>query len=165
MTTTHTMCVAAGMLLACVSAHAQPSPQPAAVLDSYIAAVHAGDMAAVRALIAPDVERSDFPGCTPAMDNPSCLAHYVDATVVRPQARLSVLSTEVDGDRVSALLEVRSELYRRAGVERIVGRDVLRVTDGQIRSFRFVPDYSDAPTAVFFGTLGIGPRASQAPAK
>jgi hypothetical protein len=165
MTTTHTMCVAAGLLLACVNAQAQPSPQPAAVLDSYIAAVHAGDMAAVRALIAPEVERSDFPGCTPSMDNPSCLAHYIDATVVRPQARLSLLSTEVDGDRVSALLEVRSELYRRAGVERIVGRDVLRVTDGQIRSFRFVPDFSDAPTAVFFGTLGIGPRASQAPAK
>eukprot|EP01034_Spumella_vulgaris_P005262 gene5262-6718_t len=113
------MCVAAGLLLACVSAQAQPSPQPTEVLDRYIAAVHAGDMAAVRALIAPEVERSDFPGCTPAMDNPSCLAHYIDATVVRPQARLSVLSTEVDGDRVSALLEVRSELYRRAGVERI----------------------------------------------
>jgi len=165
MTTTHTMCVAAGLLLACVCAQAEPSPQPTEVLDRYIAAVHAGDMAAVRALIAPEVERSDFPGCTPAMDNSSCLAHYIDATVVRPQARLSVLSTEVDGDRVSALLEVRSELYRRAGVERIVGRDVLRVTDGRIQSFRFVPDFSDAPTAVFFGTLGIGPRASQAPAK
>ena len=165
MTTTHKMCVAAGMLLALFSAQAQPRTQPTEVLDRYIAAVHAGDMAAVRALIAPDVERSDFPGCTPSMDNPTCLAHYIDATVVRPQARLSVLSTEVDGDRVSALLEVRSELYRHAGVERIVGRDVLRVSDGRIQSFRFVPDFSDAPTAVFFGTLGIGPRASQAPAK
>lgn len=141
--------------------------QPAAteVLDRYIAAVHAQDMSAVRTLIAPDVERSDFPGCQPSMDNPTCLAHYIEATVVVPQARLKVLRTEVDSDRISALLEVRSPLYQRAGAERIVGQDVLRVSGGLIRSFRFIPDFSDAPTANFFGTVGIGPRASQSLSK
>ena len=149
----------------CAASGASAQPSPAQVLDRYIAAVHAQDMAAVKTLIAPDVQRSDFPGCQPAMDNPACLAHYIQATVVGPKAELKVLRTEVEGEQISALLEVRSALYRRAGADRIMGHDVLRVSDGLIRSFRFVPDFSDASTAMFFGTLGIGPRAPQPPSK
>lgn len=136
-----------------------PSASPAAVFDRYVAAVHTVDMSAVRALISPEVERSDFVGCRPAMDNATCLAHYIEATVVAPQARITELRRRVDGDTVSADLEVRSPLYTKTGVERIVGRDIVRVRDGRIVAFRFVPDFSDDATAVFFGTLGIGPRA------
>lgn len=138
-----------------------PPVSPSAVFDRYVAAVHAADMAAVRALISPDVERSDFAGCRPEMDNAACLAHYVESTVVAPRARLSELRRRVDGDTVSADLEVRSPLYTKAGVERIVGRDVVRVRDGRIVAFRFVPDFGDDATAKFFGTLGIGPRAAR----
>jgi SnoaL-like domain len=134
---------------------------PDAVFDRYVAAVHAGDMATVRTLIAPDVERSDFVGCRPEMDNPACLAHYIEATVIKPQARLTVVRRQLDGDTVTAALEVRSPLYTKAGAERIVGRDIVRVRNGLIHGFRFVPDFSDEPTAVFFGTLGIGPRAAR----
>jgi hypothetical protein len=140
---------------------AGPADSPAAVFDRYVAAVHAGDMAAVRALISPDVERSDFVGCRPDMDNPACLAHYIEATVVRPQARLTVVNQQLDGDTVTAALEVRSPLYTKAGAERIVGKDIVRVRSGLIQGFRFVPDFSDEPTAVFFGSLGIGPRAQR----
>lgn len=138
---------------------------PDAVFDRYVAAVHAGDMAQVRALIAPDVERSDFAGCRPEMDNPACLAYYIEATVIRPKAQLTEVRRQLDGDTVTAGLEVRSPLYTKAGVERIVGLDVVRVRNGLIQAFRFVPDFSDAPTAVFFGTLGIGPRAAVPSAK
>jgi SnoaL-like domain len=147
------------MYMACSTAGAQGAPSPAVVFDRYVAAVHAADMTAVRALISADVERSDFAGCRPEMDNPSCLAHYIETTVVKPGARITELSRRVEGDTVTAELEVRSPLYARAGAERIVGRDIVRVRDGRIVSFRFVPDFSDQPTAIFFGTLGIGPRA------
>jgi hypothetical protein len=73
-------------------------PSPDQVFDRYVAAVHAGDMDTVRSLIAPDVERSDFVGCSPAMDNASCLAHYLDVTVVEPKARLTVVRKVVEGD-------------------------------------------------------------------
>ncbi|MBL8303969.1 MAG: nuclear transport factor 2 family protein [Ideonella sp.] len=142
-------------------AHAADTPE--AVFDRYVAAVHAGDMAGIRALISPRVERSDFPGCRPEMDNPACLAHYIEATVVGPKARLTVLGRRTDQDTVTAELEVRSALYTSRGVERIVGRDIVRVRDGLIDGFRFVPDFTDEPTAVFFATLGIGPRAARAP--
>jgi hypothetical protein len=138
---------------------------PDTVFDRYVAAVHAGDMVAVRTLIAPDVERSDFVGCRPEMDNPTCLAHYIEATVVRPKAQLTVVRRRLDGDTVTADLEVRSPLYTQAGAERILGQDIVRVRNGLIHGFRFVPNFGDEPTAVFFGTLGIGPRASKTPPK
>lgn len=155
-----TLAVAAS-LAGCAPPAPAPSPSPSAVFDRYVNAVHAGDMTTVRSLIATDVERSDFPGCRPEMDNATCLAHYIEATVVKPGARMTERRRSVDGDTVTAELEVRSPLYTRAGAERIVGRDVLRVRDGLIRSFRFIPDFSDEPTAVFFGSIGIGPRATK----
>jgi len=144
---------------------AMASDLPDAVFDRYVDAVHAADMAAVRAMISPDVERSDFAGCKPEMDNPTCLAHYVETTVVKPRARMTELSRSVEGDTIVADLEVRSPLYTQAGVERILGRDIVRVRDGRIVAFRFVPDFSDEPTAIFFGTLGIGPRAARPASK
>lgn len=161
--TSHSMLLtltAAASLAGCAASDPAPIPSPAAVFDRYVSAVHAGDMAAVRTLIAVDVERSDFPGCRPEMGNAACLALYIEATVVKPGATITERRRSVDGDTVTADLEVRSPLYARAGAERIVGRDVLRVRDGLIRSFRFIPDFADEPTAVFFGSIGIGPRAT-----
>jgi SnoaL-like domain len=157
-------CLASVTLMASAPV-ARASDVPDSVFDRYVAAVHAGDMATVRALIAPDVERSDFVGCRPEMDNPACLAHYIEATVVKPQAKLTVVKRRTDGDTVMADLEVRSPLYTKAGAERIVGQDIVRVRNGLIHGFRFVPDFRDEPTAVFFGSLGIGPRAAQSPSQ
>lgn len=154
-----------GLSIVASASGAGAAESPDAVFDRYVTAVHAGDMATVRALIAPDVERSDFVGCRPEMDNPACLAHYIEATVVKPQAKLTVVKRHTDGDTVTADLEVRSPLYTQAGAERIVGQDIVRVRNGLIQSFRFVPNFRDEPTAVFFGTLGIGPRAAKTPSK
>lgn len=150
-----------GLAVVLALPQARAADTPEAVFDRYVVAVHAADMNAVRALIAPDVERSDFPGCRAEMDNAACLAHYIEATVVRPKARLAERSRRVDGDTVNVVVEVRSALYTKAGVERIVGRDIVQVRGGLIRAFRFVPDFADEPTATFFATLGIGPRAAQ----
>lgn len=154
-----------GLSIVASASGAGAAESPDAVFDRYVAAVHAGDMAAVRALIAPDVERSDFVGCRPEMDNPACLAHYIEATVVKPQAKLTLVKRRTAGDTVTADLEVRSPLYTQAGAERILGQDIVRVRNGLIHGFRFVPDFRDEPTAVFFGTLGIGPRAAKTPSK
>ncbi|HSV46225.1 MAG TPA: nuclear transport factor 2 family protein [Ramlibacter sp.] len=149
----------AGTSVACAA------ESPDAVFDRYVAAVHAGDMATVRALIAPDVERSDYVGCRPEMNNPACLAHYIETTVVLSKAQLTLLGRQLEGDTVSARLEVRSPWHSKAGIDRIVGVDIVRVRNGLIHGFRFVPDFSDESTAIFFGTLGIGPRASKTPSK
>ena len=87
--------MASPLLAASALVHAAAPAEPQAVFDRYVQAVHVADMGAVRALIAPDVERSDYPACTAPMDNPTCLALYIDQTVVQPRARLAVLSVEV----------------------------------------------------------------------
>lgn len=137
------------------------SPSPTDVFERYVNAANNGDMTSIASLIAPDVERSDFIGCTAEMDNPSCLLHYIKSTVVDPKSRIHVTRIELSGDVVDASLELRGELTKRAGVERILGRDVVRVEDGRIKAFHFIPDFTDESTAVFFGSLGIGPRASK----
>ena len=149
---------APALLAAAAFAQAAAPDGPQAVFDRYVQAVHAADMPAVRALIAPDVERSDYVGCTPEMDNPTCLAFYIEQTVVRPRARIRVISLDTRGDELHARLDVRSELYRRAGAERIVGVDALRIADGQIHAFRFIPDFNDEDTASFFASIGIRPQ-------
>jgi hypothetical protein len=141
------------------SVHAADTPEM--IFDRYVSAVHAGDMGAIRSLISPQVERSDFPGCRPEMSNPDCLAHYIEATVVAPKARITVVNRLTSGATLTAFIEVRSDLYTKNGVERILGRDIVRSSSGLIDAFRFVPDFSDESTATFFGTLGIGPRAKK----
>ena len=151
----------ATMVLAAGGGSAYAGVSASDVFERYVSAANAGDMAAVKALISPEVERSDFVGCRPEMDNPSCLAHYIQATIVDPKGRLTVLRRTNEGNTVTAWLEVRSEASRRVGVERIVGRDIVRVENGLIKSFHFVPDFGDEATATFFGSLGIGPRATK----
>jgi len=140
-----------------VAAVAQTAPDQ--VFQQYLVAVKANDKAAVEALIADDVERSDFPACRPEMSNKQCLSLYIDATVLRQAGEITVLRTQVEGDTVRATLELRSALTRRAGVERAVGIDEVRVRQGRIVAFRFVPDFADEPTRRFFASLGIGPGA------
>lgn len=126
---------------------------PASFFARYVAAANTGNLAEIRDMISPDVERSDFVGCSPDMDNATCLLHYIQTTIIAPRAHITVLGQTVQGSEVDAQLEVRSALYSQAGSERILGRDVVRVSDGKIVSFRFVPDFSDEPTSRFFSTL------------
>lgn len=138
-------------------AAAQTSPEQ--VFQQYLAAVKVHDKTAVEALIADDVERSDFPACRPEMSNKQCLSLYIDATVLSQAGEITVRRTQVEGDTVRATLELRSALTRRAGVERALGTDEVRVRQGRIVAFRFVPDFADEPTRRFFASLGIGPGA------
>lgn len=142
---------------ACRIAMAQSGPLE--TFQRYVRAANAADMQSVGALISAHVERSDFVGCTPAMDNKACLAHYIRTTVVDAHGHLNEVSTELHGDTVQARVELRSALTAKVGVERVVGTDIVRVADGQIVAFRFAPDFNDDQTVAFFAALGIGPGA------
>lgn len=142
-----------------IAAGAHGKPGPDAIVERYVTAVNGGDMATIRTLIAEEVGRSDFVGCTAAMSNKDCLAFYIDTTVVGQHGVIKVMHSERHGDEVHARLELRTDGTHRAGVERAIGTDVVKVRDGKIVSFRFVPDFDDEQTATFFGSLGIGPRA------
>jgi ketosteroid isomerase-like protein len=131
------------------------------VFDRYVAAAHAADLNAIRTLIADDVVRPDFPACTPAMSNKDCLTLFIDATMVGQHGRLKLLRSEVRGDTVHASVEYRSDLVRKAGVERALGTDIVQVRNGLITAFQFVPDFTDEQTTIFFATRGIVPHTQK----
>jgi ketosteroid isomerase-like protein len=136
-----------------------PADPPQHVFDRYVAATDAADLSAVRALIADDVARPDFPACTPAMSNKDCLTLFVEATMVGQHGHLKLLRSEVRGDTVHASVEYRSDLVRKAGVERALGTDIMQVRNGLITAFQFVPDFTDEQTTTFFATRGVVPPA------
>lgn len=130
---------------------------PSAVFDRYLEAVHSRDMDGVLALVSDDVARVNYPGCTDEMDNKACLGTYVKQAVVDAAGKITVRSLEVSGDTVFAKLELRSDLTRRAGVDRALGTDRVRVLENRIIEFAFIPDFADEQTVAFFGSLGIHP--------
>jgi uncharacterized membrane protein YvbJ len=140
---------------------AQAQSAPNTVFERYVQAVNAGDMGDVRNLISDDVARSDFVGCRIEMSNKDCLVFYIATTVVNEHGRITVVRSEQHGDEVHAELILSSDAIRRAGVERTIGTDVVRVRTGRIVSFHFVPNFTDSQTATFFATLGIGPFANK----
>jgi hypothetical protein len=145
----------------CAAAPAAP-PTPLQTFERYVTALHAYDMPTIRSLLSDRIERPSYPGCTAAMNNKDCTAYYIENTMAAQQGRIKQLGSEQRGDILANRVEISSNLTRRAGVQRSVGEVQVRVEQGQFTKFGFVPDFRDEQTAVFFGTLGIGPRAAAA---
>ncbi len=123
---------------------------PLAVARAYIAAVNAGDMAAVDALIASEARRPPRNFCQPDMPDRDCLLSYLKATVVTQHTTLLPVKTSVVADTVKVRLEVRNDLTRAAHVDRFTGADQITVRGGKIVDFAFVPNEHDAQTVKFF---------------
>ena len=136
-------------------------PSADVVFKHYVDAIHAQDMRSIRALIAEDVKRSDYIKCTKEMDNLTCLSTYIEDTIVKPGAQISILSSEVQGDQLTASVEIRSPLYQQvAAAERIVGIEKIQVKNGKIYDLHFIPDFKDEATARFFSRIGVKPKTS-----
>ena len=138
----------AGLVPLAASAQATDA---AALFARYVQVVNAGDKAGLRALIAEDVERSPYRGCTAAMSNRDCLVAYIANTVLDRHGHIKPTeSFGVDGDTIYAGLELRSDNIRAAGVERAFGIDKIRFKNNQIMSLAFLPNLQDAQTKAYF---------------
>lgn len=130
---------------------------PLALFAQYVRSVEAGDDDAVVGLLSDDPMRPTYPACTADMSNKACLAMYLRDTVVTQHTTFVEKSVELAGNTVNASLEVRSDLTRTLGIDRLLGVDQVAVTDNRIVSFQFVANFSDDQTARFFAALGIKP--------
>lgn len=138
-----------------------PAATADVVFKHYVDAIHAQDMQSIRALIAEDVQRSDYVKCTAEMDNLTCLTTYIEDTIVKPGAKISILSSKVDGDLLTATVEIRSPLYQQvAAAERIVGIEKIQVKNGKIYDLHFIPDFKDQATARFFSRIGVASKST-----
>jgi hypothetical protein len=123
----------------------------AALFARYVQVVNAGDKSGLRALISEDVERSPYRGCTAAMSNRDCLIAYIANTVLDRHGHIKPTdSYGVDGDTIYAGLELRSDVIRAAGVERVFGIDKIKIKNNQITGLAFLPNLQDAQTRTYF---------------
>ena len=126
---------------------AQTANDPARVFAQYVLAVNAGDKAALRELIADDVERHTYSACTAAMSNRDCLVFYITYTVLDRHGNITPTeSFGVDGDTAFGGLVLRSDGIRNAGAERAVGIDKIKTRNNKIIGLVFLPNLQDAQT-------------------
>ena len=136
--------------LALIACRAAAAENPAAAFRAYSDAVNAGDIDALKPLLSPAMSRPPLARCPPAQSGHDCMIGYITETVIQRHGRLATLAVAVTGDTAFATVELRNDMTRTAGIDRIRGTDRVRVKDGLIVAFAFLPDPHDSQTATFF---------------
>jgi ketosteroid isomerase-like protein len=139
------------VLVSAAGVAAQATDAPS-VVQRFLEARNAGNVAGTMALVADDVRFVGGPFCTP--DKPCIGKDAVRQNVVdnfipgHTQATI-VGTPQVSGDQVKARAEQTADLSREAGVDRFIVNLTLGVRDGKITSYVGIPDASDPQTARF----------------
>lgn len=139
--------LASACVLAAVAAVAQAQQaknDPAATLQRYLDAVNSADRAALMDLVSDDLAPFKFGACTPDMSAKACFGTFVTATILKRHGSLVSPSAKVHGDVIDAVIEVRHDGTRAAGVPRMIGVDKITVKNNKIVSFDFIQDPNDA---------------------
>jgi limonene-1,2-epoxide hydrolase len=149
-----------------VAAQAAQATDPLAVLQRFVAARNAGDVAGAMALVADDIRFVGGPVCTPEQP---CLGRDVAQRDVVEQfistfhAHLTIIGTpQVTGNQVLIRTEVTDDRSRAAGVDRLVANLTVEVRDGKIVRWVSLPDASDPQTATFLASPPAQPAAPPA---
>lgn len=124
---------------------------PVAVFTQYVKLVNAGDIDGVMELFDDGVVTSELvAGMYPGGRHVDALRRYIHETIIEAHGVLTTVRVATSGDWVYGVLEVRSDMVKNVGVERLVGIDELEVKGNRITSFRFLPNVLDAQTQKFF---------------
>ena len=112
------------------------SDDPGAVIDSYIAAVNAGDLEAILDLYADEAVHIFLP--TPDGSAGVCLGKaqfrmwYEQSLANRDRVELEDGTLAVDGNQATFLTRISSEPWRKVGLEALEAKADLVVIDGRI---------------------------------
>ena len=131
------------------------SQQAATVVQRFFEARNRYDVEATLALVTDDFRFVGGPNCTPAspcLGREGLRAHLQTFTATRAQVTI-VGAPQVSGTTVVVRYELRDELTRRAGVERMVATATIEVRGNQLASHVGVPDASDPQTAQYLAFL------------
>jgi hypothetical protein len=138
-------------LFSVAGASAQPT-DPFSVLQRFLDARNAGDVAGAMALVADDIYQVGGPACTLAQPcvgrdavQRDIVEHYIPG-----HAHVTIVgSPQVSGSEVKVRVETTSDLARAAGVDRWVLNLTAEVRDGKIVRSVGLLDPSDPQTATF----------------
>lgn len=131
---------------------------PDDVFREFVEAINAGDRDAAEALLAADATWERGGQCPPGQ----CMGlERLGQEIERDIANhheMKIVSAEVSGDTVTARVELRTDMTRAAGVERIIHIFTATVEDGKIVALRVEIDRSDPETAQFTRQGRQGPQ-------
>ncbi len=136
-----------GTVAGSISALAQGDPLSAA--RRYVEAVNSGDVTAIVALFTDDATVAHGRICTPPCVGDLGAVRRQYEQDVASAIKLTIVDSQVSGNTVSIRIELRGIPMRAAGVDRIVGTDVIEVRGDKIASLRYTSDVTDPQTAKF----------------
>ncbi len=135
-------------LLAFITAVSAQSTDPVTVVQRYYEARNRGDVAEAMSAIAPEATYNTGP-CTPQCVGAADIQKREVENGIAGGNQYTVLTATLSGMRVTVRVEIRSNLGRRAGVERFINDVTAEVQDGKIVAYSGVLDVSDPQTATF----------------
>lgn len=145
--------VSALVLVALLSAVPAVAAQddPVTVVQRFFDARNRYDVAGTLALVTDDIRFVGGPQCTPASPCLGAAAFRAELqNYIADRAQVTIVGTpQVSGTTVWTRTEARADVFRAAGVDRIVNDVTLEVRDGKLASHVGVPDASDPQTAQY----------------
>jgi len=135
-------------LLAFITAVSAQSTDPVTVVQRYYEARNRGNVAEAMSAIAPEATYNTGP-CTPQCVGAADIQKREVENGIAGGNQYTVLTATLSGMRVTVRIEIRSNLGRRAGVERFINDVTAEVQDGKIVAYSGVLDVSDPQTATF----------------
>ena len=147
-------------LSAAFTAPALAQTDPVGVFRQAIDARNRGDLAGTMAEFADDAVRQDGT-CPTGCVGAEAIAQSVEQNFAE-HFQATVLDARADGDLVTALTELRSDVFRARGAERVISSYTVELRGGKIVRWASSLDTSDPQTAAF---LALQRQPAPAPAQ
>ena len=137
-------------------ARAAQNAEPITQIDSLQSAINRGDVEAALGLYRDDSRVTGGPQCTPV--NP-CIgrdqvrARFLEA-IVAQRLQIRTLATQGTHETMTIRNELRSDLFRERGFERLIAWTEFQLREGLIASQSIQFDLTDPASAAYFAKWG-----------
>lgn len=141
-------------------ARAAQNAEPITQIDSLQSAINRGDVEAALGLYRDDSRVTGGPQCTPV--NP-CIgrdqvrARFLEA-IVAQRLQIRTLATQGTHETMTIRNELRSDLFRERGFERLIAWTEFQLREGLIASQSIQFDLTDPASAAYFAKWGSPAR-------
>lgn len=122
------------------------------VYTSFVNAINAGDAIKALAVFSDDIilrAGRECPKDNPCIGKQAAKNKYIDSQIAA-NTKIVPFSIQVEGNLVTAKVEIRNRRTISTGIDRIIGTDNVEIHGDKIKSYIFVPDLNDEDTKKFF---------------
>lgn len=141
-------------LLGCASSPMASKSVEEDVYFKYEKALNSGNLNAIMALVTDDVALNNAGRCKP---NPCrgapALRDFIKETVIDVRGQLKTLDVKSKPGEVDVRVEFTSEKVRAGGIERILGNERWKISNGKISLFEFAMDQNDKQSMTYLTSL------------